>query len=77
MYRALLDLRAALAQAWACPSMEWVLNSYFQDFLGPLYGRIWCLWRIVAGKRGSFMSVIVHSVHTNIVPHIASPCCLF
>ena len=23
------------------------------------------------------MSVIVHSVHNNIVPHIATPCCLF
>ena len=27
---------------------------------------------LVEGKRGSFMSVIVHSVHNNIVPHIAT-----
>ena len=29
------------------------------------------------GKRGSVMSVMVHSVHNNIVPHIATPSCLF
>ena len=31
----------------------------------------------VQGKRGSFMSVMVHSVHNNIVLHIGTPCCLF
>ena len=34
----------------------------------------------VQGKRGSVMFVIVHCVHCvhcNIVPHIATPCCLF
>ena len=31
---------------------------------------------LVEGKRGSFLSVIVHSVRNNIVPHTATPCCL-
>ena len=31
----------------------------------------------VQGKRGSVMSVMVHSVHNNIVLHIGTPCCLF
>ena len=31
----------------------------------------------VQGKRGSFMSVMVHSVHNSIVLHIGTPCCLF
>ena len=32
---------------------------------------------LVEGKGGSVMSVIVHSVHNNAVPHVAIPCCLF
>ena len=31
----------------------------------------------VETKRGSFMSVIVYSVHNNILPAIATQCCLF
>ena len=31
---------------------------------------------LVEGKGGSSMSVSVHSVHKNTVPHIATPCCL-
>ena len=32
---------------------------------------------LVEGRRGSFTSVMVHSVHNNIVPHIATPSGLF
>ena len=70
-----------IAQAWACPSMEWVLNRCFQDFLGLLFfvvlnAGLGACDALVEGKKCSFMSVITHSVHNNIVPHIATPCCL-
>ena len=80
MERSLTCVRP-IAQARACPSAECALNRCFQDFLGPL-----CFVVLDAGlgvcdalveRGGSFMSVIVHSVHNNIVPHIATPCCLF
>ena len=69
---------APLAPAQACPSTEWALNRCVQDFLGPLFfvaliAGLVCD-TLVEGKRGSFMSVVVHYVHTNIVPHIATPC---
>ena len=71
-----------LTQAQACPSTVWALNRCFQDFLGPLFllvlnAALGACDTLVEGTRGSFMSVIVHSVHYNIVPHIATPCCLF
>ena len=53
-----------------------------QDFWGPLFfvllnaGFGFCD-ALVEGQGGSFMSVIVHSVHNSIVPHGATPCCLF
>jgi hypothetical protein len=70
------------AQAEPCPSTEWALRGCFQDFLGPLFfvvlnAGLGVCDAFVEGKRGSFMSVIVHSVHNNIVPHIATPCDLF
>ena len=71
-----------LVQARACPSTEWALNCCFQDFLGllsfvVLNAGLGVCDALVEGKRGLFMSVIVHSVHNNIVPHSATPCCLF
>ena len=39
--------------------------------------RLGVLEAAVEGKRGSFMSVSVHSVHNNILPHIATQRCLF
>ena len=72
----------ALAQAQACPSTEWALNHRFQDFLGPLFfvvlnAGLGVCNALVEGKRGSFMSVSVHSVHNTVVPRIATRCCLF
>ena len=32
---------------------------------------------VVNGKRGSFLPVIVVSIHNNILSHIATQCCLF
>ena len=71
-----------LAHAQPCLSTGWALNRRFEEILGPLF-----LWSrkeglgvcraLVQGKRGSSMSVMVHSVHNNIVLHIATPCCLF
>ena len=71
-----------LAPARACPSTEWALNRCFHDFLGPLFfvvldAELSISDALTEGKRGSAMSVIVRSVHNNIVPHIATRCCLF
>ena len=78
---------APLAQTLACPSMQRALNRCFQDFLGPLFFVV--LFFVVLhaglgicdvlakGKRGSFMSVITHSVHKNMVSHIATPAVCF
>ena len=68
-----------LAQARACPSAEWTLKCCFQDFLGPLFfvvlsAGLGVCDALVEGKGGSFVSVIVHSVHNNIVPPIATAC---
>ena len=70
------------AHARPCLSTGWALNRRFEEILGPL-----CSWSrkeglgvcraLVQGKRGSVMFVMVHSLHNNIVPHIATPCCLF
>ena len=68
-----------------CPSTglskatEWALNRCFQDFLGPLLfvvlnAGLGVCDAFVEGKGGSVMSVMVQSVHNNIVPHIAAPC---
>ena len=59
---------------FCCSSTVWVLNRCFQGILGPLF---FVCDALVEGKRGSFMSMIVHYVHNNIVPHIATPCYLF
>ena len=58
------------------------VEPLFSGFLGPLFcvvldAGLGVCDALVEGKRGSFMSVIVHSVHNNIVPHIATPCSLF
>ena len=50
----------------------------FRDFLGLLFfvvvhAGLGVRDALVEGKRDSFMSVIVHSVHNNTVPHIAPP----
>ena len=55
---------------------------FFGFLLGPLFfvvlnGGLGVCDVLLEGKRGSVMSVIVHSVHNNIVPHIATPCCFF
>ena len=62
--------------------MGWELNRCFYEILGPLFvavlnGGLGACDVLVEGKRGPVMSVIVHSVHNSIVPHIATPCCLF
>ena len=54
------------------------LSRSFQDFLGPpfcvvLNAGLGVCDAPVEGKGGSFMSVMVHSVHNNIVPHVAPP----
>ena len=46
-------------------------------FLAVLNARLGVCDAFVEGKRGSFMLMIVHSVHNNIVPHMATPFCLF
>ena len=54
------------------------MNRYFQDFWGRLFfvvlnaGSGICD-AFVKGKRGSFMSVIKHSVQNYMVPHVATP----
>ena len=58
---------------------EWVLYRCSQDFWGPLFfvvlnAGLGVCDTLVEGMRGSFTSVIVHSVHHNIVPHITTPC---
>ena len=58
------------------------MNRYFQDFLGPLFfvvldAGLGVCDAFVEGQRGSCMSASLRSVHNNIVPHIATPCCLF
>ena len=58
------------------------LNRCFQDFLGPLFfmvpnAGLGVCDALVEGKRGSFTSVSVHSVNNNVVPRIATRCCLF
>ena len=68
------------AHARPCLSTEWALTRRFEEILGPL-----SLWSrkeglgvcraLVQGKRGPVMFVIVHSLHNNFVPHIATPCC--
>ena len=51
------------------------VGCWFQDFLGPLFvvvlkAGLGVCDALVEGRGGSFMSVIVHSVHHNTVPHI-------
>ena len=70
------------AHARPCLSTGWALNRRFEEILGPLFllvqnGGLGVCRVFVQGKRGSVMFVIVHCVHNNIVPHIATPCCLF
>ena len=71
-----------LAHARPCLSTGWALNRRFEEILGPLF--LWsrmedwvfveCLYR----ERGAQSCLcIVHCVHNNIVPRIATPCCLF
>ena len=53
---------------------EWALNCCFQDFLGPLFFVVLNTGfgvcdALVEGMRGSFMSVIVHSVPTHCTTH--------
>ena len=61
---------------------EWALNRCFLDLLGPLFcvvlnAGLGICGALVEEKRGSSMSVSVHSVHHNIVPHVAAPHGLF
>ena len=65
-----------------CLSTGWALNRRFEEILGPLFSwsrkeGLGVCRALVQGKRGSVMFVMVHSLHNNIVPHIATPCCLF
>ena len=58
------------------------IEPLFLGFLGPLFfvvlnGGLGVCDALVEGKRDSFMSVIVHSAHNDILPHLATPCCLF
>ena len=70
------------AHARPCLSTGWALNRRFEEIVGTAVfvvqnGGLGVCRAFVQGKRGSFMSVMVHSVHNNIVLHIAIPCCLF
>ena len=63
---------------------KWALNRWFQDFFWirfffvVLSAGLGVSDALVEGKGGgSFRSVMVHSVHRNIVPHIATRCGLF
>ena len=61
---------------------EWVLKAGFQDFLEPLFcvvldAGLGVCDALVEGKGGSFMSVMVRSVHHHSAPHITTPCGLF
>ena len=78
IHRLQWDFEAPLAQARACPSTERALNR-FSGFLGPLFlvvlnAGLSVYDAFVDRKGGSFKSVILHSVHNNIVPHIATQC---
>ena len=70
-----------LAHARPCLSTGWALNRRFEEILGPLFlvqnGGLGVCRVFVQGKRGSFMSVMVHFLHNNIALHIGTPCCLF
>ena len=70
-----IQLRGCLPRPPPCAST----GRCFQDFLGPLLfvvlnAGLGICDALVEGKKGSFMSVIVLSVHNNIVPHVANPC---
>ena len=63
------------------PAPEWAGDRCFQDCWGPLVfvvpnAGLGVCDALVEG-RGSSMFAIVHSVHNNIVPQIATPCSLF
>ena len=59
-------------------STGWALNRCFYGIVGPLLFAVlnggWGVCdALVEGKRGPVMSVSVHCVHNNIIPHITTP----
>ena len=80
--RSFVSVPPPFAQACTCPSTEWALplfSGFFRTaFFVVLNAGLGVFDALVEGKKGSFIiSVIVHSVHNNIVPHVATPCGLF
>ena len=57
------------------------MNRRFEEILGPLFlwfrMEDWVFVERLYRERGAQSCLIVHCVHNNIVPHIATPCCLF
>ena len=74
--------RPPLRKCGLIQATEWALNRCFQDFLGHLFFEVLNAGlgvcdAMAEGKGGSFVSVMVHSIDNNIIPHIAAPRCLF